>query len=147
MKQTFNVAKSTLIFYSFIAPFIIGGSLYNLVYGLMLGETPTVRIGVFSLLGFVVLPILLISTYLRNRVVVTDSNVRINKTDFQRSDYDFTIRERYLPLKERPLFSLFRKIFHTLAITKKSDGTVVFYQDLETSQTDAREIKVALESK
>ena len=147
MKQTFNLAKSTLIFYSFIAPFIIGGSLYNLVYGLMLGETPTVRIGVFSLLGFVVLPILLISTYLRNRVVVTDSNVRINKTDFQRSDYDFTITERYLPLKERPLFSLFRKIFHTLAITKKSDGTVVFYQDLETSQTDAREIKTVLENK
>ena len=147
MKQTFNLAKSTLIFYSFIAPFIIGGSLYNLIYGLILGETPTVKIGVFSLLGFVVLPILLISTYLRNRVVVTDSNVRINKTDFQRSDYDFTITERYLPLKERPLFSLFRKIFHTLAITKKSDGTVVFYQDLETSQTDAREIKVALESK
>ncbi|KFC18275.1 hypothetical protein [Chryseobacterium sp. FH1] len=146
MKKTFNLAKSTLVFYAFIAPFIIGGSLYNLVYGLMLGEKPTVRIGVFSLLGFVVLPILLISTYLRNRVVVTGSNVQINKTDFPRSEYDFAITERYLPLKERPLFSLFRKIFHTLAITKKSDGTVVFYQDLETSRTDAKEIQVALES-
>lgn len=109
MKQTFNLAKSTLTFYAFIAPFIIGGSFYNLIYGLILGESSTVRIGAFSLLGFVIFPILLISTYLRNRIVITDQNVRIHKTDFPRSQYDFAVTDRFLPFKERPLFSLLRK--------------------------------------
>lgn len=147
MKKTFNLAKSTLIFYSFITPFIVFGSFYNLVYGLILGETPTVKVGLFSLLGFLVLPLLLVSTYIRNRMVVTDRNVRINKTDFPRSEYDFAISDRFLPLKERPLFSLFRKTFHTLVITQKSDSKVVFYEDLETSQNYAEKIKLALHLK
>jgi len=144
MKQTFNLSKSTLVFYSVIAPFIIGASLYNLVYGLILGETPTVRVGVFSLFVFAVLPLLLVSTYLRNRVLITSTNVRVNKIDFPRSEYDFAITDRVVALKDRPLFSLFRKTFQTLAITQKSDGTVVFYKDLETSQTYADKIKTAL---
>lgn len=147
MKLTFNLSKSTLVFYSVIAPFIIGASLYNLVYGLILGETPTVRLGLFSLFGFAVLPLLLVSTYLRNRVLITSTNVRINKTDFPISEYDFAITDRVVALKDRPLFSLFRKTFQTFAITQKSDGTVVFYQDLETSQTYADKIKQALSIK
>ncbi|MDQ0594831.1 hypothetical protein QFZ37_003200 [Chryseobacterium ginsenosidimutans] len=133
MKQTFNLSKSTLIFYSLIAPFIIGGSFYNLVYGLILGQSSNVRIGAWSLLGFVALPLMLIATYLRNKCVITEQYVRIYKKEFARSEYDFVITERFLAVKDRPLFSILRKIFHTLIITGKTTGEVVFEKDLETS--------------
>lgn len=144
MKQTFNLSKSTLIFYSVIAPFIIAGSFYNLVYGLILGKTSIVRIGAWSLLGFIVLPLMLIATYLRNKCVVTDGYVRIHKKEFSRSEYDFTITDRFLSIKDRPLFSMFRKTFHILTITQKTDGSVVFEQDLETSSAYTEKIRSAL---
>lgn len=147
MKQTFNLSKSTLIFYSAIAPFIIGGSFYNLVYGLILGESSVVRIGAWSLLGFVILPVMLIATYLRNKYVITETYVRVYKKEFARSEYEFNITDRFLSIKDRPLFSIFRKTFHTLIITEKSHGDIVFQQDLETSSAYAEKIKSALLAK
>ena len=144
MKQIFNLSRSTLIFYSCIAPFIIGGSIYNLVYGIILGETPTVRVGAFSLLGFVILPLLLISTYFKNKCTITEQSVLIHKTEFPRSEYDFAITERFLAMKDRPLFSIFRKTFHTLIITKKSNRSIAFEQDLETSQSYTEKFRSAL---
>lgn len=146
MTQTFNLAKSPLIFYSFLAPLIIVGSFYNLVYGLILGETPNVRIGPWSLLGFVVLPLMIIATYLRNKCVITDEYVRIYKREFLRSENDFSISERVLAVKDRPLFSIFRKTFHTLTITEKTTGDVVFNEDLETSSSYTEKIRSALRS-
>lgn len=144
MKQTFNLSKSTLIFYSVIAPFIIGGSFYNLVYGLILGTASHVKIGAWSLLGFIVLPVMLIATYLRNKCIITDHDVRIYKRKFSRSDYNFTVSDHFLPVKDRPLFSIFTKTFHTLIITGKTDGRVVFEQNLETSAVYAEKIRSAL---
>ena len=95
MKQTFNLSKSTLVFYSLLAPFIIGGSFYNLYFGLILGESSHVKLGAWSLLGFVVLPLILIATYFRNRCVITDQYVRIYKREFPRSEYDFNISDRF----------------------------------------------------
>jgi hypothetical protein len=146
MKQTFNLSKSTLIFYSAIAPLIIGGSFYNLVYGLILGESSVVRIGAWSLLGFVVFPVMLIATYLRNKCVITEQYVRIYKKEFDRSAYEFKITDRFLPIKDRPLFSIFRKTFHSLTITQKTNGNMVFQQDLETSAAYAEKIRSALAS-
>lgn len=146
MKLTFNLSKSTLIFYSLLAPFVIGGSFYNLYYGLILGEGSHVKIGAWSLLGFVVLPLMLIATYLRNRCIITDQYVRIYKREFSRSEYDFAISERFLAMKNRPLFSIFRKTFHTLTITEKTTGNLVFNEDLETSSAYAEKIRSALRS-
>jgi hypothetical protein len=61
------LVKKVLIFYSVLAPFIIIGSLYNLIKGVILHESPTYRIGLFSLFGFVIMPFLLIITYVKNK--------------------------------------------------------------------------------
>jgi len=144
MRQTFNLSKSTLVFYSVIAPFIIGGSFYNLVYGLILHKASAVRIGAWSLVGFIVLPVMLIATFYRNRCIVTEEYIRIYKKEFVRSEHDFMITDRFLAIKDRPLFSIFRKTFHTLIITKKTNGEVVFQQDLETSSLYSDKIRKAL---
>lgn len=144
MKQTFNLSKSTLIFYSLLAPFVIGGSFYNLYYGLILGESSHVKIGAWSLLGFVVLPLMLVATYFRNKCVITDQYVRIYKREFSRSEYDFNISDRFLAIKDRPLFSIYRKIFPTLTISEKTTGEIVFHEDLETSASYTSKIRSAL---
>ncbi|MFY1045775.1 hypothetical protein [Chryseobacterium sp. GP-SGM7] len=146
MKQHFNLSKSTLIFYTILAPFIIFGSFYNLVDGLILGKASVVKIGAWSLLGFIIFPVMIVSTYFRNRCVITERSVRIYKEEFSRSEYDFTISDRFLAIKDRPLFSIFRKTFHTLRIIKKTDGSVIFERDLETSSGYAEKIRSALVS-
>jgi len=146
MKKVFNLSKSTLVFYSFISPFIIVASFYNLVYGIILKENSTVNIGFFSILGFLAMPILLVSVYVRNKLTITNQNVTVHKVDFLRSEHHFAIVNRTLAKKDRPIFSLFREVYHTLVITKKSTGEIVFHQDLQTSQKYAEKIKTALQN-
>ncbi|SHM93242.1 hypothetical protein SAMN05444360_12217 [Chryseobacterium carnipullorum] len=66
MNLKIGLAKKVLLFYSVIAPFIIFGSLYNLIEGVILHNAPSYRIGLFSLFGFVIMPLLLIVTYIKN---------------------------------------------------------------------------------
>lgn len=138
------LAKKVLIFYAVIAPFIMFGSLYNLIEGVILQTTPTYRIGLFSLFGFIIMPFLLIVTYVKNKCVITTESMRIGKTDYKFSDYDFEIREKELPLKDRPLTSLFKKNYHDLLIKKKNTNEIVLEEPLNVFQKDLENIKNVL---
>jgi len=138
------LAKKVLIFYAVLAPFIIFGSLYNLIQGVILHATPTYRVGLFSLLGFVVMPFLLIVTYVKNKSVITSDRMVIGKTEYKFSDYDFQIREKELPLKDRPLTSLLKKNYHDLVIKQLNTNTIVLEQPLDIFQKDLEHMRSAL---
>ncbi|WP_143754188.1 hypothetical protein [Chryseobacterium sp. 52] len=141
------LAKKVLIFYSVIAPFIIVGSLYNLIEGVILQTSPTYRIGLFSLLGFIIMPLLLLVTYIKNKCVITEDSLRINKTVYRFSDYDFSIRQKELPFKDRPLTSLLKKKYPELVIKNINTNEIVLEKDLDIFQKDIENIKKALPSK
>jgi hypothetical protein len=138
------LAKKVLIFYAVIAPFIVFGSLYNLIQGIILQTTPTYRIGPFSILGFVIMPFLLIVTYVKNKCVITTDRMRIGKTEYKFSDYDFEIREKELPLKDRPLTSLLKKNYYDLVIRQANTNNIVYENPLDVFQKDLENIRRAI---
>lgn len=143
MKLKICIAKKTLISYSVIAPFIIYGSAYNLIWGVILHKTPTISLGAFSLLGFVVLPVLLIYTYINNKCVITTDSMRIGKVEYKFADYNFQIRSKELPLKDRPITSLFKKNYYDFLIKEMGTNKIVFEKDLDVFQKDIEKIKDA----
>jgi hypothetical protein len=144
MKLTICLAKTTVIFYSLLAPFIIVGSLYNLVKGVFANQNAVVYIGAFSLFGFILLPILIVTTYIKNKCVIQSNSVCIGKVEFSPKDYRFEIQEKLLAFKDRPIFSLLRKKYYLLIIKKIETGTVVLEKDLDVFQNDIEKIKLAL---
>lgn len=138
------LAKKVLIFYAVLAPFIIIGSLYNLIDGVILHKTPTYRIGMFSLFGFVIMPFLLIVTYLKNKCEISGNGVKIGKIYYPFSDYYFSIREKELAFKDRPLTSLMKKDYQYLVIQKKGTQEIVLEKDLDVFQKDIENIRNAL---
>lgn len=138
------LAKKVLIFYSVLAPFIMIGSLYNLIDGVILQKSPTYRIGLFSLFGFVIMPFLLIVTYIKNKCVISGDGVQIGKMMYPFSDYDFSIREKELAFKDRPLTSLFKKRYDELVIKRISNNEIILEKDLDVFERDIENIKNAL---
>jgi hypothetical protein len=143
MNLKISLAKKTLIFYSIIGLVISCASIYNLIWGVILHETPTYRIGVFSLFGFIIFPILIISTYLKNKCVINKDDVHIGKMKYRFSDYDFFITTRQLAFKDRPLFSIFKKDFFDFVIKETGTNNIVFEKDLDVFQKDIENIKRA----
>lgn len=138
------LAKKVLIFYSVLAPFIMIGSLYNLIDGIILQKSPTYRIGLFSIFGFVIMPFLLIVTYTKNKCVISGDGVQIGKMRYPFSDYDFSIREKELAFKDRPLTSLFKKRYDELVIKRTSSDEIILEKDLDVFEKDIENIKNAL---
>ncbi|MNJ96336.1 hypothetical protein D3C87_140590 [compost metagenome] len=138
-----NLSKHTLIFYSILAPFIIFGSIYNLL-GIISGTSTVISFGAFALFGFVLLPALLVSTYRQNRCTISDDRISIGKKDYVFNSYAVSIVEKYLPIKERPLFSLFRKQYANLIIREKSSGQIVLNKDLDISVQTIKKMKAFL---
>ncbi|WP_223605594.1 hypothetical protein [Chryseobacterium sp. OSA05B] len=138
------LAKKVLLFYAVLAPFIMIGSLYNLIDGVILQKNPTYRIGLFSLFGFVIMPLLLIVTYIKNKCEITGDRVRISKIDYLFSDYHFSIREKELAFKDRPLTSLLKKKYQVLVIQSKNTHEIVLEKDLDVFQKDIENIRNAL---
>ena len=144
MKIKICLAKKVLIFYAVIAPFIIFGSLYNLIQGVILQNTPSYRIGLFSLLGFIIMPFLLIVTYIKNKCEITNDRIRVGKNEYMFSEYDVEIRAKELAMKDRPLTSLFRKEYYDLVIKKADNNTVVLERSLDVFQKDIENIRNAI---
>ncbi|MDN5477312.1 MAG: hypothetical protein L0G39_10295 [Chryseobacterium sp.] len=138
MNLKIGLAKKVLLFYSVIAPFIIFGSLYNLIEGVILHYAPSYRIGLFSLFGFVIMPLLLIVTYTKNKCIISREGVQIGKILYPFSDYRFSIRQKELPFKDRPLTSLWKKNYDELVITKINTGETVLEKDLDVFQKDVK---------
>ena len=138
------LAKKVLIFYAVLSPFIMIGSLYNLIDGIILQKTPTYRIGLFSVFGFVIMPFLLIVTYLKNKCEISGNGVKIGKIVYPSSDYHFSIREKELAFKDRPLTSLFKKKYDELVIQAKNTNEIVLEKDLDVFQKDIENIRKAL---
>lgn len=143
MNFKISLAKKTLIFYSVIGLVISCASVYNLIWGVILHETPTYRIGVFSLFGFIIFPVLLISTYLKNKCVIDKDGVYIGKIKYSFSDYDFFITTHQLAFKDRPLFSILKKDYFDFIIKETGTNNIVFEKDLDVFQKDIEKIKRA----
>jgi len=140
-----NLSRSTLIFYGILAPFIIVGSFYNLM-GIINGTSTIISIGAFALFGFVLLPLLLFSTYKQNRCIIQSDRISIGKKDYAFSSYRVSIIDKQLPLSQRPIFSTFRKNYSDLIISEKSTGRVVFTQNLDRSTQVIEKMKAALQA-
>lgn len=141
MNLKISLAKKTLIFYSVIGLIISCASFYNLIWGVILHETPIYRIGVFSLFGFIIFPVLLISTYLKNKCLIDKDGVRIGKIKYSFSQYDFFITTRQLAFKDRPLFSIFKKDYFDFVIKETGTNNIVLEKDLDVFQNDIEKIK------
>lgn len=146
MKLTICLSKTIVIFYSLLAPIIIFASLHNLIYGLILDENSVISIGAFSLFGFILLPLLIISSYRNNKCVIETDKVSIGKTQYLSSTYNFVIQEKHLPLKERPIFFLLRKTYYSFVIKEKATGKVISIKELNVFQRDVKKIKSALQN-
>lgn len=144
MKLTICLAKTVLIFYAFLAPIIIVASLFNLIKGLIMQQTSTVGIGPFSLFGFIILPLLIIVTYRKNKCVIQPGKVTIGKTDYLSSDYRFYINEKHLQLKDRPIVSLLKKTYHIFVIKQNGTNNIVLEEDMNVFQSDITKMKLAL---
>jgi len=138
-----NLSRSTLIFYSILAPFIMYGSFYNLM-GVIAGTSTMISFGAFALFGFILLPLLLFSTYRQNRCTIHKDYISIGKKDYAFSSYNVSIIDKQLPFAQRPIFSTFRKNYSDLTILEKSTGQVVFTQDLDLSARVIEKMKEAL---
>lgn len=143
MNLQISLAKKTLIFYSAIGLVIGFASFYNLIWGVILHKTPTYRIGLFSLFGFIIFPVLIISTYLKNKCVIDRDSVQIGKIKYSFSEYDFLITAHQLAFKDRPLFSIFRKDYFDLVIKETGTNNIVLEKDLDVFQKDIEKIKRA----
>jgi len=135
-----NLSHRTLVFYSILAPFIVFGSIYNLL-GIISGTSTVISFGVFALFGFILLPGLLVSTYRQNRCTLLGDRISIGKKDYVFNSYAVSIVDKYLPLKERPLFSLFRSQYSNLIIREKSSGQLVLEKDLDVSVQTVEKMK------
>ena len=135
-----NLSHRTLVFYSILAPFIVFGSIYNLL-GIISGTSTVISFGAFSLFGFVLLPGLLVSTYRQNRCTLLGDRISIGKKDYVFNSYAVSIVQKYLPIKERPLFSLFRSQYSNLIIREKSSGQLVLEKDLDVSVQTVEKMK------
>lgn len=138
------LAKKVLLFYAVLSPFIIYGSLHNVIQGIILHTTPTYRIGPFSIFGFLIMPFLLVLTYIRNRSVITDDRMIIYKSVYKFADYDFYIQKKELAFKDRPITSLFKKKYDELVIKEKGTNDAVLVKDLEIFNKDIENLKKVL---
>ncbi|SHL82842.1 hypothetical protein [Flavobacterium chilense] len=144
MKLTICLSKTIVIFYSILAIPITIGSFYNLVYGLVLNQNSIIYIGAFSLFGFILLPLLIISSYRNNKCVIETDKIIIGKSEYLSSAYNFVIQEKHLPFKERPIFFLLRKTYYDFVIKEKATGKVISITELNVFQRDVKKIKSAL---
>jgi hypothetical protein len=141
MKTTLSLAKKTLIFYSILAVPIMIGSFHNLIYGVILRENNSVWLGAFSLFGFILFPILLLSTYRRNKCVIENDKIIIGKSEYAFTDYNFKISEYKLSIKDRPLFSLFKSKYHNLLVENKKTKEIELEQSLDVFKSDLELLK------
>ncbi|MCD9854904.1 hypothetical protein LUD75_09320 [Epilithonimonas sp. JDS] len=144
MKLKICLSKTALIFYSIISPFIMFGSLYNLINGIILNKNEINFYGALSMFGFILMPILLISTYRQNVCEIYPDKIKIGKEEYPASSYNFEIEQRHLALKDRPIFFLWRKTYSYFVVRYKSNNSVVLEKDLDVFQSDILKIKSAL---
>lgn len=144
MKLTICFSKTVLIFYSLLAPIIIFASLYNLVKGVIMGQTTTIGIGPFSLFGFILLPTLIYITYRKNKCVFLPDKISIGNVEYLAADYTFYIQEKQLLLVDRPIVSLLRKTYYVFLIKENRTNNIVLEQDLNVFKRDLKKIKLTL---
>lgn len=132
-----------VIFYLILAPFIIIGSIYNLI-GVINGTSSIVVLGAFGLFGFVLLPLGIYSKYRYNTCIIKEDRVSISKSDYKFSDYNFSIEKYELPFKDRPIFSVLRKNYFKFVIRKKETLEVAFEEDLDIFKKDIEKMKSLL---
>lgn len=135
-----NLSKTTIVFYLALAPLIAIGSLHNLI-GMLTGKSSLHIYGAFSMFGFILLPLGIMKAYRNNTCLIDNDQVSIGKNTYKFSEYNFYIAERELPLKERPIFFLFKKKYYDLIITQKGTEKTVLKKELEISQKNIEKMK------
>jgi len=134
------LAKKTLLFYLAIVPFIVIGSIYNLIG--IINQTSSVAVfSAFGLFGFVLLPIAIVNTYRQGLCQIYADRIKIGKIAYQFSDYTITIKEYQLPIKDRPLFSLFKTTYHNIVIKDNDTQKITADEELNIFRKDIDKIR------
>lgn len=129
------LSKKTLIFYAAITPFIAVASFYNLI-NIINGEGSLVTFGAFAIFGFVLMPLMIFSKYRSTKCTIMEDRVKIFKSEYPFSEYDFKIEVRELPFKDRPLYSSMKKEYARLVILEKDSKSLVFEEELDVFRND-----------
>jgi hypothetical protein len=137
------LTKKTLLFYLAIVPFIVIGSVYNLIG--IINQTGSVAVfSAFGLFGFVLLPIAMINTYRQGLCQIYSDRIKIGKITYRFSEYTVTIKEYQLPIKDRPLFSLFKRTYHNIVIKDNGTQKITADEELNIFQKDIEKIRSIL---
>ncbi len=147
MKTKMCLSEKVVLFYTLLTPIIAFASIYNLVDGVILHHAATYRVGVFSLFGFVVMPLIVLITYFKNICTITTDAITINKVNYPFANFKFALTERERDLKDRPLTSLFKKNYPFLVITDLRTNTVVQDVELNVFNKSLKRMKELLPSK
>ncbi len=143
MEQKICFTKTILIFYLLLTPFIMIASIQNLI-NVICGTGSVVGVGAFALFGFILLPVLIISSYRGNLCRIQTDRIIIGKKEYPFSEYYFDIQEYYLPAKDRPIFSPFKKKYKKIVITKKENQALIYESDLDVFKKDLETLERAL---
>lgn len=137
------LSKNVLIFYIILCPFIIFGSIANLL-NIINGTGSVVSLGAFSLGGFILLPLLIFASYRNNLCEVRFDGLTIKKTSYAFAKFHCSINEYDVPFKDRPIFMPFKKTNKQLVIRDKTTNSIVFSNDLDISKNDIEKLRNSL---
>lgn len=130
MNQKIILAKNIIIFYILIGLPIMYISLDNVINGIILQKNSTVGLGVLSIGGFVLIPFIIYSTYRNSKCILSENSIKVGTNEYMFQYYDAKVISKEKKITERPLFSLFKKHYPHLIITKKDNNEVFLSQAL-----------------
>lgn len=136
MQHQISLTKKLILFYIIIGIPISYASYDNLVNGIILHKNPTIGIGAFSILGFVILPIMIWASYKNNKCILSLYSIKIGKNDYPYSDYEAEIIYVEKKFAERPIVSLWKKKYPLLVITDKKTNEIHYEEVLSCSKKE-----------
>ena len=117
MRNTFSTNRSTIVFYALLSVIVVPFGLANL-YRAVTG-TGGYSIGLRSLIA-PVLPLLVYFSYRNGLLVLQDRGLRHGRTLYLYAEHSFSFAKRSLPLKDRPLTSLWKSEYDILQIASRT---------------------------
>lgn len=142
MNRKFLTNRSTLIFYGILSIIVVPAGIVNL-YKFLTGAADS-SIGFRSLVA-PVLPVLMYASYRSGLLVVDAAGVKVGKRHYPYADFSFAFSSKTLPLKDRPLTSIWRASYPVLVIRSKTAAETEAV-DLEMSRKEIERLRASLTS-
>lgn len=70
------------------------------------------------------------NTYVNNLAVIYEDRIRINEQVYKFSRFNFQVVHKIIPLKNRPLISLWKREYYNLIVTRKNSAQKVLEKKL-----------------